>query len=89
MIPYARGEGGPRRGVAAAGEGRRDASGAGVAMAAASATASADLILFAPAVFAPRTVTRAGRLHVFAEYDVAVNSELLPHSAAVGVRIVG
>ena len=34
------------------------------------------------------TVTRAGRLHVFAEYDIGVNAEGLQHSAAVGVRIL-
>jgi len=34
------------------------------------------------------TVTRAGNLHVFAEYDVAVNAELLQHSGALGVRIL-
>jgi autotransporter-associated beta strand protein len=34
------------------------------------------------------TVTAQGRLHFFAECDLAVNSDLLQHSAALGFRVV-
>jgi subtilase-type serine protease len=34
------------------------------------------------------TVSTQGRLHVFAEYDLALNPDLLQHSAAIGFRVV-
>jgi outer membrane autotransporter protein/CSLREA domain-containing protein len=34
------------------------------------------------------TLTDAGRLHVFAGYDLAINSDLLQHSVALGLEVV-
>ena len=33
-------------------------------------------------------VSARGRLHVFAEYDLGINPDLLQHSAAIGVAVL-